>query len=200
VCVAQIQRVTEYSSFYTTHKSFVSTGFAEQIVFILFILCYNGSLVTWTVVSLTTAKFKPLIFSVCFTLSYTANIIILMILYDSCLLPAQFCYIIVYTRKVENCVQIADRCAPWKISSSAQNLVLHALQFFSSGLGSSLYSLGSDPTENIVSIFIAQKFFDCCLHIRCRRNLFMESLPSNELLLWLSDVMSQYKFRCENVL
>jgi hypothetical protein len=26
--------------------------------------CYNGSLVTWTVISLTTAKFKPLIFSV----------------------------------------------------------------------------------------------------------------------------------------
>jgi hypothetical protein len=31
---------------------------------ILRILCYNGSLVTWTVVSSTTAKFKPLIFSV----------------------------------------------------------------------------------------------------------------------------------------
>jgi hypothetical protein len=29
---------------------------------ILHILCYNGSLVTWTVVSLITAKFKPLIF------------------------------------------------------------------------------------------------------------------------------------------
>jgi hypothetical protein len=38
----------------------VSTGFAEQIMPILRILCYNGSLVTWTVVSLTTAKFKPL--------------------------------------------------------------------------------------------------------------------------------------------
>jgi hypothetical protein len=34
------------------------------------ILCYNGSLVIWTVVSLTTAKFKPLIFSMSgFTLS-----------------------------------------------------------------------------------------------------------------------------------
>jgi hypothetical protein len=31
---------------------------------ILHILRYNGSLVTWMVVSLTTAKFKPLIFSV----------------------------------------------------------------------------------------------------------------------------------------
>jgi hypothetical protein len=30
---------------------------------VLRILCYNGSLVTWTVVSLTAAKFKPLLFS-----------------------------------------------------------------------------------------------------------------------------------------
>jgi hypothetical protein len=30
----------------------------------------------------------------------------------SCLLPAQFCYIIVYIWKVESCVQIADRYAP----------------------------------------------------------------------------------------
>jgi hypothetical protein len=50
------------SCFRTTHKSSVSSGFAEQIMPILRILCYNGSLVTLTVVSLTTAKFKPLIF------------------------------------------------------------------------------------------------------------------------------------------
>jgi hypothetical protein len=59
-------------------------------------LCYNGSLVTWTVVSLTAAKFKPLIFSMSrFVLSYAANMFILMILYGSCLLPAEFCYVIV---------------------------------------------------------------------------------------------------------
>jgi hypothetical protein len=51
------------SSFCTTHKSSASTGFTEQIMPILRNLCYNGSLVTWTVVGLTTAKFKPLIFS-----------------------------------------------------------------------------------------------------------------------------------------
>jgi hypothetical protein len=37
--------------------------------------------------------------------------------------------IIVCLGKVESCVQIADRCAPWKFSNGAQNLVLHALQF-----------------------------------------------------------------------
>jgi hypothetical protein len=54
---------------------------------------------------------------------------ILMILFDFCLSPEHFCYIIVYIRKVESCVQIAEQCAPWKIRSGTQNLVLHALQF-----------------------------------------------------------------------
>jgi hypothetical protein len=59
------------------------------------ILCYNGSLVIWTVVSLTTAKFKPLIFCMSgFTFSYTANMF--MISYDFWLSPTQYCYIIVY--------------------------------------------------------------------------------------------------------
>jgi hypothetical protein len=49
------------SSFSTLHKSSVSTGFTEQIMPILRILCSNGSLVTRTVIGLTTAKFKPLI-------------------------------------------------------------------------------------------------------------------------------------------
>jgi hypothetical protein len=62
----------------TTHKSFVSTGFAEQIMPILHMLCCNGCLFTWTVVSLTTSKFKPLFMSG-FTLPSTANMFILMI-------------------------------------------------------------------------------------------------------------------------
>jgi hypothetical protein len=58
---------------------------------------YYKSSVTWTVVCLTAAKFKPLIFPASgFALSNGAIICIFMILYDFCLLPAQFCYIIVY--------------------------------------------------------------------------------------------------------
>jgi hypothetical protein len=49
------------SCFCTTRKSSVSRGFAQKIMPILRIFCYD-SLVIWTVVSLTTAKFKPLIF------------------------------------------------------------------------------------------------------------------------------------------
>jgi hypothetical protein len=65
-----------------------------------------------------------------FALSYTANMFILMILYDFCLSPAQFCYVVIYIRKVQSCVQLADRGTPWKISSGAQqNLILQALQF-----------------------------------------------------------------------
>jgi hypothetical protein len=67
--------------------------------------------------------FKPLTLSMSgFALSYTVNVFILMILYDFCVLPAQFCYIIVYIWKVESCVEIVDRCAPWKISNCAENL------------------------------------------------------------------------------
>jgi hypothetical protein len=82
----------------------------------------------WQLSDLTAAKFKPHIFPMSgFALSYAANIFILMILYDFCLLPAQFCYIIIYIRNVESRVQIADLCAPLKISSGVENLVLQAL-------------------------------------------------------------------------
>jgi hypothetical protein len=64
-----------------------------------------------------------------FALPYTANMFILVILYDFCLLRAQFCYIVLYIGKLESCVQIMDRCAPWEISSDAEKIVLQALQF-----------------------------------------------------------------------
>jgi hypothetical protein len=87
--ISHIWHDIENSSFYNIYKSSVIPGFAEQIMPILFIVCYNGSLVTWTVVSLTAAKLKPLIFSVsAFALSYATNMFILMILRGLCLLPA----------------------------------------------------------------------------------------------------------------
>jgi hypothetical protein len=108
VYASNIQHVIENSSFCTLNKYPISTGLAEQIMPILRILCYNGSLVTWTVVSLTIAKYNPLIFYISgFALSYTANMFNLMILYDFCFLPTQFCYIIINIRKVESRVQIA---------------------------------------------------------------------------------------------
>jgi hypothetical protein len=130
VYVSHIKHVTGNSSLCTIYKASVSIRFAKQIIPILCILCYNGGLVTWTVVRLTFTKFKPLIFSMSgFTLSYTANMSITMILYDFCFLPAYFFCIIVYVRKVESCMQIADRFAPCKISSDAENLAFWALQF-----------------------------------------------------------------------
>jgi hypothetical protein len=51
-----------------------SRGFAKQILPILLILCYNGSLVISTVVTLTAVKVKSLIFPMSgFALSYTAT-------------------------------------------------------------------------------------------------------------------------------
>jgi hypothetical protein len=64
-----------------------------------------------------------------FAFSYATNMFTPMILYDFCLSLAQLCYIIVYIWKAESHVQIADLCAPWKISSGAENIVLWALQF-----------------------------------------------------------------------
>jgi hypothetical protein len=45
VYVSHIQHVIENSSLCTIYKSSVSTGFVEQIMHILRIFCYNGSLV-----------------------------------------------------------------------------------------------------------------------------------------------------------
>jgi hypothetical protein len=129
VYISHINHVIEHFSFCGTYKSPASPGLAKQIMYILRILCYNGSLVTGSVVSLTAAKCKSLIFSLSgFALYYAMNMFILMILYDFCLSLAQFYYIIVYLRKVESCVQIADRCAPWKLFNGAESLGLQALQ------------------------------------------------------------------------
>jgi hypothetical protein len=93
----------------------------RKAVHVYLILCYNDSLATWTAVNLTTAKFKPFIFFMpASALSYIANMFILIILYDFCLLPEQFCYMTVYIWKVESCEQIADRCAPRKICNDAE--------------------------------------------------------------------------------
>jgi hypothetical protein len=84
----------------------------------------------------------------------------------------------------------------WLVAISSQSsstaVSRDSLNYSSAGLGSSLYSPGADPTENTVFIAIAQQYLDCCLLIRCRWNLFTESLRSNERLLWLSGVFSQY--------
>jgi hypothetical protein len=73
---------------YNIYKVSVSPGSVQQIM-PSSSLRYNGSLATRTVVCLTAAKIKPLLFSVSgFTLSNIADICIFMILYDFYLLPA----------------------------------------------------------------------------------------------------------------
>jgi hypothetical protein len=100
------------SSCCNIQNSSVSPSVVKQIMSSFLTLCYDGSLFAWTVVSVTIAKFKPLILSMYgFALSYAANMFFLMILYDFCL-SAQVCYITVYTWKIESRMQIADRCAP----------------------------------------------------------------------------------------
>jgi hypothetical protein len=64
-----------------------------------------------------------------FALSYIANICVNVILYDFCLLPAQFSDEIINVRNFGSHMQFADWCVPWKITTSAENHVLQALQF-----------------------------------------------------------------------
>jgi hypothetical protein len=85
------------------YKASVSPGFVKQIMPYLTQPMLWRQLVTWTVVGLTAAKFKPLIlFVLGFALSYIANIWINMILYDFCLLPAQFSDEIINVRNFES--------------------------------------------------------------------------------------------------
>jgi len=63
-----------------------------------------GSLDTWTIVCvcLTATKNEPFIFpALGFAFAYVSNIYIFMLLYDFCLLPAYFFYIIVNVRNFE---------------------------------------------------------------------------------------------------
>jgi hypothetical protein len=73
ICLAFRQVYASHIQHCTTHKSSVSTGFAKQIMPLLRILCYNGSLVTW--VSGRIAKKTPsstvlLLLHVCSSLRY----------------------------------------------------------------------------------------------------------------------------------
>jgi hypothetical protein len=64
---------------------------------------------------------------------------------------------------VESRVQIANRCAPWKIANGAENLVLQALQFYEMGksglvcYGLSLYRLRTDRMINTSSDVLLRK-------------------------------------------
>jgi hypothetical protein len=83
-------------------------------------------------------------------------------------------------------------------SQSFSTASQETLSINSAGLEFSLHSLGLDPTENIMSVVIAQQYFDCCLRIRCRENLFVKLLPSNECLLWFC--YSRFRLSHHNII
>jgi hypothetical protein len=99
--------VRHSSVIYNLYKIYIIQGLSQ------FRLCtadyalftrYHGSLDTWTVVHMTVAKFKPLIFSVSgLALPNVTNIFIVMISDDFCLLPVWFCYVIINVRKEWPC-------------------------------------------------------------------------------------------------
>jgi hypothetical protein len=77
---------------------------ARQTMPILRSLCYNGSLVAWTVVRLTAAKFTPHRFSVWFRLVRFYDVHC----HDFVWLLLVACTILLCIRKVENRAQIAE--------------------------------------------------------------------------------------------
>jgi hypothetical protein len=94
-------------------------------------LHYNDSLVTWTVIHMTAAKFNLLIFSVLgFALSNVTNIFIFLILDGFCLLTAWFCYAIISVRHLGSLVHIANRRSRSHITTDGQ-FVLASSSFWS---------------------------------------------------------------------
>jgi hypothetical protein len=103
-----------------------------------------------------------------FTLSYTANMFILMIPYDFCLFPAQFCYIIVYIWKVKSCVKLRTGVHLEKYPMVRRTLFCRLCNWLVNRL--SLHNLGTDRLENIASISsvaYVSVAADTCLSCRC---------------------------------
>lgn len=92
---------------------------------------------------------KSPIFSVSgFTFSEIANIWIFIILYDLCLLRAQFCNIIINIQDLESQEQLVDRFAPLKFTNSVENLDFKCYNF----VRSAIYSLVEQ--EHLISDMI----------------------------------------------
>jgi hypothetical protein len=83
-----LQNISHKRTIYT--RSLIWPDFAKQIIPNLSNLCCNDSLVTWTVMCLTAAKFKPLTCTipVCSFALFYVVIICIVILWDGCLLLA----------------------------------------------------------------------------------------------------------------
>jgi hypothetical protein len=119
--VSHIKHVVENPFFCTVYKSYFCPGFAKQIMPILLMLRYNGSLVTCTVVSLTVAKVSlcSILRTCLFSRSYTAC---------ACCLHSFVISSYIYGR-FESRMQPADPCAPWKFSNATKNFFCRRCNF-----------------------------------------------------------------------
>jgi hypothetical protein len=115
---------------YKTYRGFLSTKACASGYALSYVTTLKLQLVSWTLVGLTAAKFKPLIHLMTgFSLSNTMYIWICLV-YDSfCLCPVTCSYIVIHLRNFDSHMQFADWCALVKISNSAEYSVLQALQF-----------------------------------------------------------------------
>jgi hypothetical protein len=138
-----------------------------------------------------------------YTLQLTVTHALGFSVFTGCILPTDFNTVITPIITYEVFSSQADfQISTELVAISSQSYLpatqRNSLNYHSAGLRSSLYTLGADPTENTVSIVIAQQYLNCCLFIPCRGNLFTESLPSNERLLWLH--YSGFQASCHNII
>jgi hypothetical protein len=99
---------------------------------------------------------------------YVANIWIVMILYDFCLLHAQFCDKFINVRSSESHVQVPDWCANWKAASGAENLILQVQQSqkmgvcrnFPGGTGISHYGPNKRFVEGELNVSVQSLAFE----------------------------------------
>jgi hypothetical protein len=81
---------------------------------LLYCFFLYSSLDLRTIVYLTATKFQSFVFSVlCLTVSYAADIFVIVILNDFCLFPANFCYEVINIRNLELRMHIPGLCSLW---------------------------------------------------------------------------------------
>jgi hypothetical protein len=177
----------------TIYKFSVSTGFSEQIMPILRILCYNGRLVTWTVVSLNTAKFRRLYFlwlaSPC-PIRRTCSFSWFRM--TSACRPHNFViksHIYIYGRMQAVC-KSRTGVHIGKFPVVRRTFLCRRCNF------KWFFKLIWIP--RYIASERMQQFLCSCLRIRCRGNMFTEPLSSNKHILWLH--YSGLQASCHNIM
>jgi hypothetical protein len=128
--------------------------------------CYNSSLVTWTVVCLIAAKLyflcrcSPCQMLLTFEFSWFC-------MTSACSLHNFAIYVVIHVRQVKSHVHFSNGCAPWKMSSDAENSFCRRRSF------STWLSVANSQTrQSWVIILLMSAFCRASLMLVLNRSLF----------------------------